>query len=158
MRGGEKPRWSRQDIGMNMKTKTWILLGLLGPLVFTLTGCVAVVVAGAAAAGAGTYAYVKGDLKGTVEASVDQTWAATQSALKELGYLVVEQSKGVNDGELKARSPTDQKVTIKVKRQTETLTDLAIRVGTFGDEAVSRTVMERIQKHLPVPTRGTGAK
>lgn len=109
-------------------------------------GCVAVAVG--AAAGAGTYAYVSGVLKSTESASLDRTWTAAQGALKELEFPIISRQKDALEAELVARTSSDKKITIKLKKLSDTATEVRIRVGTFGDESMSLAVLEKIRKRL----------
>ncbi len=40
------------------------------------------------------------------------------------------------------------KVQIKLKRRAENITEIRIRVGAFGDESLSRLILERIRERL----------
>ena len=121
-------------------------LALAGGLL--CSGCALLVVGGAAAAGAGTVAYVRGDLQATVDGTLDRSWTATQSAMKDLEMSVTDQQKDGLSARLIARGVGDKKVTIRLKKVTGTTTEISIRVGTWGDEAKSRQVLDGIKKHL----------
>ena len=108
-------------------------------------GCAVVVVGGAAVAG---YAYVKGDLKSTEGASLDKTWNATLLAMKEMSYPVIKQGKDAIAGELTARNASNKEVYIYLKKLSDTATEVSIRVGTFGDEQASITILTKIKSHL----------
>jgi hypothetical protein len=130
-----------------MKIKPWLTsLGLAGTLLAT-AGCVGALVAGAAA-GAGGYAYVKGELKATESAPLDRMWNATLAAMKDLEFPVTSQRKDALEAELTARNASDKKVAIKLKKVSEAATEVHIRVGTLGDEALSRVIMEKIKARL----------
>jgi hypothetical protein len=132
---------------MNIKS---LLLnaGLAGAIALT-SGCAALVVGTAVgAAGVAGYAYVKGELKGTEAASLDKTWAATQAAMKDLEFVVVNQRKDAVQAELEARTAKSTKVTVDLKSLSDTTTEVRIRVGTFGDKAVSLTILEKIKSKL----------
>jgi hypothetical protein len=109
------------------------------------SGCAVVVVGGAAVAG---YAYVKGDLKSTEGASLDKSWNATLLAMKEMSYPVTKQGKDAIAGELTARNASNKEVYIYLKKLSDTATEFSIRVGTFGDEQASITILTKIKSHL----------
>ncbi len=98
--------------------------------------------------GMGTYAYVTGELSSVEQASVDKVWSATQSAVKDLQFTVKEQSKDALQGRLDAEQADKTDITIKVERESETLTKVRIRVGVFGDEATSRIIMDKIKSKM----------
>lgn len=129
-----------------MKIGSWMVtLGLAATMALT-AGCVAVAVG--AAAGVGSYAYVSGVLKSTESASLDRTWSATQGAVKDLEFPVISQRKDALQAELIARTASDKKVSIKLKKVSDTATEVRIRVGTFGDESMSLAVLEKIKNRL----------
>jgi len=121
----------------------------IAALVAVLPGCLLVAVgAGAGAAAAGT-AYVMGDLEATLEATPTQIVSATRGALADMDIAMISAASTDLDGEVRARTATDEKVTIKVRSQTRRLSDVSIRVGTFGDETFSRRILEEIRGNLP---------
>lgn len=132
-----------------MKKQKLLILLLLAACPFILTGCLAAAaVGGAAAAGAGTVAYIKGELKATEEASLNKTWGATVAAIDELQFLVVNKIKDDVSAELESKTADNKTVKIQLKRVTDNLTDISIRVGTFGDESLSRYILSKIEAKL----------
>ena len=124
-----------------------IMMLALGPLV--LTGCLAAAaVGGGAAAGAGTIAYIKGELKATEGYSIDETWAATVTAVDELQFIVINKIKDATSAELKSQTADGKTVDIVLKRIADNITEIKIRVDTFGDEALSRYILSKIQANL----------
>ena len=109
------------------------------------SGCLAV--AGAAAGGAGV-AYAMGEFEATVEGGPKQAVEAARRALDELDiHLVASDSTSV-DGRVEGRTALDKKVTIAATRVDEQRTRLEIRVGTWGDEDLSRRIYEEIVDRL----------
>jgi len=124
-----------------------ILMLVVSPLI--LTGCLAAAaVGGGAAAGAGTIAYIKGELKSTEGYSIDRTWTATVAAIDELQFIVINKVKDAVSAELKAQTADNKTVNIELKRIADNLTEIKIRVDTFGDEALSRYILNKIQANL----------
>jgi len=121
------------------------MLAALGAALL-LTGCVAVVVGGAA--GAGTYAYIKGELKVSESCTLDQAWSASQAAMKDLEFTVTTKQKDALQGRLVAHTATDKKVEILLKKLSDKVTEVRIRVGTFGDEDLSKVIIQKIEKRL----------
>jgi hypothetical protein len=122
----------------------WLKIGALCVLVAGGSGCV-LGVAAVAGAGAGTYAYVKGEMSGTQSASLDKTWAAAQAVVQELGFTVEKKTKDGVQAELVARDSKNTRIVISLKRVAEAATEVSVRVGVFGDEAISRTILDRIR-------------
>ncbi len=110
-----------------------------------LTGCVVVA---AGAVGAGAVAYVRGELESSVEADLDATYAAAQRALDKLEFARIEQRKSGLDAQLVHRTALDKRVEIKLKKITDRLTKIEIRVGIVGDQELSLTLLDKIRAEL----------
>lgn len=113
-----------------------------------LNGCALLVVGGAAAAGAGTVVYLDGELKDTQNYSLEAVYSASLAGLKDMQFAVVNSSKDTINAKILARTATDTKVQITLTKQSPTLTEIRIRVGTFGDEQMSRQLLDKIKAHL----------
>ena len=109
------------------------------------TGCLAV--AGAAAGGAGV-AYAMGEFEATVEGSPKEAVRAARRALDELDIDLVAEDATSVDGRVEGRTALDKKVTIAATRVDDRRTKLEIRVGAWGDEALSRRIYEEIADRL----------
>jgi hypothetical protein len=119
---------------------------LLWVILLSNSGCVAFLIGGGA--GAGTVAYLKGELKSVVESSLEKTLQATQTALEDLEFPVTSKQKDAFSAELVARRGNDKKIEIDLKKISEKMTEIRIRVGVFGDESLSQLILERINKHI----------
>lgn len=111
-------------------------------------GCVVAAVGVGAAAGAGTIAYLKGELKALEDANIDRVWRATEGAVNELNFIVTNKVKDAVSAKLDALTADNKSVHITLKRKTDSLTEITIRIGTFGNEELSRLILEKIQKRL----------
>ncbi len=110
-----------------------------------LTGCVVVA---AGAVGAGAVAYVRGELAASVEADLDSTYAAAQQALEKLEFAKIDQRKSGLDAQLVHRTALDKRVEIKLKKVTDRLTKIEIRIGIVGDQELSLTLLDKIRAEL----------
>lgn len=128
-----------------MMPKNLLYGSLLGIALFSNCGCVAALLVGG---GAGTVAYLKGELKSTEEASIGQVWQAAQEAVKDLEFVVTSEEKDTLSARLIAHGANDTKIEINLESVSAKLTNVRIRVGVFGDESLSRLALERIKKHL----------
>lgn len=134
---------------MNMKLHTLILrttaLVALASLVAFQSGCLLVA---AGAAGAGTVAYVRGELDASLAGSYDSVVKAANRALDDLQFKKINETKDAIKTVLVARTADDKKVRIEITKVSDTLTKVEIRVGVFGNENLSRTILDKIQKNL----------
>jgi Protein of unknown function (DUF3568) len=130
-----------------MKAK--IFLGMFLATVLALgSGCAVLLVGAAAGAGVGTYAYVNGELKDSETVSVDAARNATLAAMKDLGYAVVGDQKDALTAKITAVSTGDKKVYVTLTKQSDTNTEIRIRVGTFGDQNLSQQILDKIKSHF----------
>jgi hypothetical protein len=124
----------------------WLVLPLiLGLGALLPAGCVAVVAAGAAG---GTVAYVRGALQATLDQPVEQVGAAATRAVEQLKFALVSSKVDAVSGEIIARTALDVKVAVALKRVSDRSTSVDIRVGVFGDQAISQQVLEQIKRNL----------
>ena len=112
------------------------------------TGCAVLLIGGGAAAGIGGFAYVKGELKSSEGVSLDKAWAATLGAMEELKFPVTTQNKDALSAQLVAHTAKNKKIHVNLKALSDNSAEIKIRVGTFGDEALSLVIMDRIKKKL----------
>jgi hypothetical protein len=131
-----------------MDYRRLLLLPLLGLSLLVNSGCPPVIIGAAAGVGAGTVAYVGGELKSTEDVSLDQAWGATQAAMGDLGFAITERRKDVFNAELNARGVEVKKIRIALKKISDNSTEFRIRVGVFGDEAKSRQILQTIKQRL----------
>jgi hypothetical protein len=123
--------------------RVFALVLLLGS--FFAVGCAAVLVGSAAA---GTVAYVEGELQKTEKGSVAQLAEATEDAFKDLEYKQISKTTDQTSAELIARTSGDDKVTVKLTMATDDTTKVGIRVGMFGNQELSLTILDQIEKNL----------
>ena len=124
-----------------------VLLLLASPVV--LTGCLAAAAVGAgAAAGAGTIAYISGELKSTEGYPFATVWAATVKAVDQLEFIVINKVNDAISGQYKCVTADNKKVHIDVNRVGDNITEIKIRVDTFGDETLSRYILNKIHSNI----------
>jgi 20S proteasome alpha/beta subunit len=114
-------------------------------LVAGTTGCLAV----AAGAGAGAaVAYVRGELETNVNATYDDTVAATNKALQQLGIAKISEKRDALVAVITARNAADKKIEVRLDRVADKLTKVRIRIGLMGDEPLSLTILDKIKSNL----------
>ncbi|MDA2917237.1 DUF3568 domain-containing protein, partial [Nitrospinae bacterium AH_259_B05_G02_I21] len=112
------------------------------------SGCAVAVLATGAGLGAGTYAWLKGELQRTYPATYDAVWNASSDALQSLEMPVVSQQRDALKGTIMAKRADGSDVRVDVKYLTDKTTQVSIRIGLFGDRADSARVHETIQARL----------
>jgi hypothetical protein len=116
-------------------------------LVSLLTGCAALFVGAAAGSVAGAL-YYKGELQADIEATPQAVISATEKAFRDLLWAKETASASVSDGLATARTATGKEVKVTVNTKTADVSTLGIRIGTFGDENLSRLLYDRILAFL----------
>jgi hypothetical protein len=127
------------------------LVALLCCFLIGLSACSrkwAVIGAAVAAAGAGTYYYVKGDLQRNYEAPMDKTWEATIKAVEALKLSVESQKHDALTGVIKGKMADEKSFEINLKRIGDNLTEVGVRIGTFGDRERSEAIHNKIHSML----------
>ena len=117
---------------------------LLGVSLITLSGCLMV----AAGAGASAVAYVRGDLETNLNYDYNKVVDSARNAVKDLEFARVSENKDALKAVLVARTAMDKKVEITITNSGKKLTNIKIRVGLFGDEALSMSILDKIKAGL----------
>lgn len=132
----------------NSLFRSFYSVAVLGVALFyvfpALSGCLAV----AAGAGAGVVAYVRGDLETTVANDYNAVVDATRGAIKTLEFTPTSDHKDAFKAELICRTALDKKVEISLTNAGKNLTHIKIRVGVFGNEEMSISILEKIRNGL----------
>jgi len=131
-----------------MNYKNVVLILMLGLSFLVSSGCPPPVFLLGGATGAGTVAYVGGELKTVQDVSLNKAWNATQKAMKDLGFTITSKEKDAFNGQLTSKGVANKIIKIKLKRESNRLTEIRIRVGTFGDKSVSLKILESIKKQF----------
>jgi hypothetical protein len=112
------------------------------------SGCFLVAVGAAGAAGAGTVAYVRGELDASLGSPYDPVVRAAEAAVQQLQFVTVKETKDAFTAEIVARTAEDKKVDVVVSREADNLTQVKIRIGVFGNEEMSRAVLDKLKQGL----------
>jgi hypothetical protein len=120
------------------------ILGLLGLSLAGLTGCVVA----AAGAGAGAVAYAYGELDSNLPHEYNDVVKATRAAITDLEFAKVSDNKDALKAVIIARTALDKKVEITISNSGKQLTNIKIRIGTFGDQKLSMSILDKIKANL----------
>jgi hypothetical protein len=141
-----------------------LLLAAVGAV--ASAGCLAVAAGAAAGGGAVTYFYVRGRVSQEYVATFADTWRATLDAVREQGLPLVSNENDGKSGKITSRTADGSTITIDLDTVPSripaegSVTSVCVRVGAFGDQAVSERFLAAVSAHLvPVgagPIPGTG--
>lgn len=137
-------------VAMTTMLKSGFLVRALAALVLAAaaalpSGCLAVA---AGAAGAGTVAFVRGELAASLDQSFDQSVRATNRAIEDLKLAKISETQDALVATIIARTAEDKKIEITVSSVSAAQAKVQIRVGVFGDEALSQRILEKIRSNL----------
>ena len=116
--------------------------------IFALSGCVPLVVGGAAiGGGSGAYFYINGELKTDYHYSFDRAWNACEKTVAYMNATDVLPVKEISTGTINAVID-GEKVHFVVKYKAKNLTMVAIRVGILGDKSASQRLHDKVVDYL----------
>ncbi|MBL8798101.1 MAG: DUF3568 family protein [Planctomycetia bacterium] len=119
------------------------------------TGCLLVAAGAAAGGGVAAYQYAKGNVCHQFKATFEDSWIAVRTSLTELGMTVLtEERKGTGKGIIESRAGDGSSVTITLEATPSAIpaegvvTEVCIRVGTWGNYGISDRIMGQVNTHL----------
>ena len=131
---------------------------LVAAAALTSSGCL-IVAAGAAAGGAAAagWAYAQGVKYREYPTPLEATHTAVHTALTELQFPVDSEDKGTKAAQSSIVSHTGDNRAIHINLETRShpipaegvITRVWIRVGTLGDEGISKRIFDQVSTHLP---------
>ena len=114
------------------------------------TGCIALVIG--AGAGAGTFAYVDGQLSRTYQANYETTYLVCKGILQDMKQPILEEKTDGTQTTIKSQRVDETPLTIKVRIIDPDWTEVSIRTGYIGlwkkeiSEQFHEFIAERIKK------------
>jgi hypothetical protein len=92
--------------------------------------------------------YIRGELDAPIGNSLDVVDGAANRAVEQLRVAKISESADALARIITLRTAEDKKIEVKLTRMSDTSTRVRIRVGLFGDETISRMLLEKIQANL----------
>ncbi len=114
-------------------------------------GCAAVIIG--AGVGAGTYTYLKGDLKRDYNAKFDKTLNVCLSILTDLNQPILEKTTDGEKTTIRTERKNGSPQTISVSISSVDWTEVSVRTGTFGywdrelSEQFHKFIAERLKRN-----------
>jgi hypothetical protein len=132
-----------------MKRYFFQLFILFSFVPFLFSGCVPLIIGGAAAGAgtAGTYYYMNGELKTDYNASFDQVWKACEKTVAGMRGIEVVPEKEIAKGAINTII-NDEKVNFDITYKSKNVTTVAIRVGLIGNKLSSQLLHDKIADNL----------
>lgn len=132
---------------MTFIKKTFLLAIICGSTIL-LNSCIVAAIA----VGGGTVAYIDGKYSINIEGNYKDVYKAALKAVNENNDFVLV-SKDIDDTDGKASIEGATKVdstsfSIEVEKLTDNASKVTVKFGTFGDQALSSTLMDQIQANV----------
>lgn len=122
-------------------------LGLLISLtLLTASGCVPLVIG--AAAGAGGLTYLKGSYEKNFDKPVEKVFSAALKALNKQKMTIAKNSFTKHEAVIEFSTTEGKSGKIVIKALTEKTASISVRIGTFGDETLSRMLLTSVEANL----------
>jgi hypothetical protein len=131
-----------------MKLRSLLPVGLALALPFMAAGCPAVFFGAGAAAGAGALVWQSGWLRADLGEPLARMHRAAKSAVADFKATLVEESLKPPSGVVDATLPDGRRVVVETKSIGAKAAQVRIRVGLWGDQALSLKILEQMKKHL----------
>lgn len=130
----------------------WIVLAVTSAGLLVAPGCLTpfdfAANAGLGLAQAGTSSFIQGTLQAAVDRPMEQVLEASKRALTKLGYESTRHDLSDFYAQLQSNQSDGSTIVIKLKKSSPKVTGVSIRVGVWGDNAVSRLIFLEIEKEL----------
>jgi len=95
-----------------------------------------------------TAVFENGELVDNLEVSLLDARVATLAGARDLQLTIVNDAKSFAHANITATTAANTKFDIILIKQSKNLTQIRIRVGTSGDEQLSRELLEKTRAHL----------
>lgn len=132
---------------------------LIAAAVLVNSGCL-LVAAGACAGGAAGYVYFKGKVCENYVADFGDAWAATHTALHELGMPIEKEDRDGMTGVIHTHTTTGESVLVDLETTISpipaqgSITRVGVRVATFGNYDISEQLLHQVSGHLVTAPAG----
>lgn len=133
-----------------------LLTGAVGvALGASLSGCLTPIDlaanAGLGVAQTGTSIYAQGTLQAAFNAPMEQVIGAVQAVMDELQYPKTFEDLRENAATMSFAQTDGSVISVRTKRSSPNVTGLSIRVGFWGDPAISRLIQEGVAERVTKP-------
>lgn len=122
-------------------------LAVLAPLAATAAGCIAALFVGAGV-GALAVAYVAGEGQQAFAEPMEKTRQAVIAVMDEMSFSIIEKSGDAADAKVVGLTSERHEVKVHLSRESDKVTMVTIRVGTMGNERLTRLLFEKINDRL----------
>ena len=131
-----------------MRIRAFFPVILAATLPLMTTGCPVVLFGAGAAAGVGTFGWQAGWLRANMGEPIERVHRAAKSAIADFKIKLESESFKPSAGMVDGTMPDGRRVVVETKAVGPKETQVRVRVGLWGDQAMSLKIFEEIKKHL----------
>ncbi len=132
-----------------MKIRTFLPAILVATLPLMTTGCPALLFGAGVAAGAGALGWQAGWLRGNISEPIERVHRAAKAAVADFKIKLEDESlKPSSWGKVDGTMPDGRRVVVETKAIGPKETQVKVRVGLGGDQAMSLKILDQMKKHL----------
>ncbi|MCQ9207953.1 MAG: DUF3568 domain-containing protein [Omnitrophica bacterium] len=124
------------------------MFGLIFSALLLVNACGCAVLLVGAAGTAGTAIWLSGKLNQEVDASVDEASQASKAALEALNFQITKETLTSDFVQLKSNYTDGEIIWIDIRRISEAVSRIEVRVGVPGDKDSARRVLNKIIEYL----------
>jgi hypothetical protein len=92
--------------------------------------------------------FTSGDLQVIRPTTPRQGVAAAVKAMDDLQFGIVSKQADHEQGQVKARTPSDRRIVVETHNLGGGATRITIRVGKYGDEQISETIYQKMRRYF----------
>lgn len=96
----------------------------------------------------GTFNAVTRELEATLDAPLDRAFAAAEKAVKDMKFFVTMARSDALVGAIRADMADGTPVRIDLRKVTDRTALVTIKIGSLGDQAMARSILEQMRKNL----------
>ena len=133
--------------------RNWLLGLAVVVTMVAAQGCALFLIGAGAGAAVGAVSYAGNELRTIQGVSLDRAWDAAHGAMRDMEFTIIpaETHKDGTMGLLQGRNARDQRVRIQLLRQTDTITEIRVRVGEFetaANKAAAQALYDKMKARL----------
>ena len=92
--------------------------------------------------------YFQGELRALLPAPLPRVEKIVAEVMEELDFVAIDSVSDKLKGEVHARMADGKAVKVEIEAEDFESTEVRIRVGTFGDQSISRQIYKHIQRRI----------
>jgi hypothetical protein len=89
-----------------------------------------------------------GNLTANTDRSLEDSFAASKTAMNDMGYSTEKANQDALKGVIVAREADGGRIDVTLQRKADRVTEIEVGVGAFGNESKARLILDKILARL----------